>query len=206
MSKPELVTLFKPPLAGQIGPRTQWLQQGVCPGCGMALREDIAFLEYLFDFYNGEQMVSAMDHFAVTTKLRSKIESAGIVGVEFRPAVASLNDEIPDPMLADVELPELHYLAIRDRLAAGPGWADPGPVCPACGQRTWQMAKGGVQSMVGNDGGKGPFRSLSLQNYGGQDVFQMDDFARLVVSRRFLNLLEESGVGPLRVQPVILTP
>ncbi len=203
MSNPKLFTVVRAPLGGRLGAETLWEQREICPDCGNTDHDKIVAMQFLVDFDEGHDLFTVQDHYAVTSRLRGLLETAKITGIEFRPAIADWNEEIVDRELDAVEkLPNIHHLAILDTLKAGPGWANPGEPCPTCARRSWSITPTGIASLTASDKGNGPHRSLHRSTYSGQDVLQMDDFGRPVVSQRFRDLLAEAGVEGMVYQPI----
>lgn len=87
-------------VAGSPGPGTQW----------GSTRSEITRLNYEFDGWLGDDLVTSTPVTIATTRVRDAIIAAGLTGVEFADVLVTRSEEFDDVMGTDAVLPEWVWL------------------------------------------------------------------------------------------------
>jgi hypothetical protein len=201
MSEPEIYSIVKGPVLGELGPEARIVEPDRCPVCGGRPRSEMEFLHYAFDAWEGQPLATVAERFAVVPELRSAIEKAGMKAVEFRPMKTTYSDYY-EPEEGDRPLPEFVEMMPGATLTAGPGWWNPVGTCEKCGRRIWDATIYTYNAVVSaHENPDLPKRSVQRSSYDGEDLFNTDDPGPALCSGRLLALLKENGVTGLEVQP-----
>ena len=201
MPDPEIYSIVKGPVLGELGPETRIVEGDRCPVCGGRPRDDVQFLHYAFDSWDGEPLATVKERFAVVQDLRRAIEKAGMNGVDFREMKSTYSDYY-EAQQGDRPLPEFVEMVAGATLTAGPGWWTPAGTCDKCGRRIWDTTVYTFNAIVGaHENPNLPKRTVKRSDFHDEDFFMLDDPGPAVISGRFLALLKEQGVEGLEVQP-----
>ena len=120
MELPEIFTLIGCPSVGELGDRTEMQRFSVCSACNRRKRPFFKYLDYRFDQWSGEDLVMAMDCYAVSDRLHRAIEAAKLTGARFEGMAVSKGDcfrTSPEAYMDD--LPIFHLLIVTGS-AQGP--------------------------------------------------------------------------------------
>lgn len=203
MSQPAIYSLIGVPVLGELGPRSEVEQFPECGVCGRARPEEIRFIEYVFDYWSGEDLIAVAGYdYAVTARLREELERAEIRGAEFErmDVVGGEGFEIVPPANVDA-LPPFFRLSIVGR-ASGPEVWWKSETCPACGVTSWSPLPEGIQAQTADlTGEPAPPRQVYRSSWQGDDIFRLEDPGPPVVTQRFADVLDRVGVGGVRLHP-----
>jgi hypothetical protein len=200
----DVFTFIGCPIMGSPGDATVIRYGDACPVCGSEPPSEIEFLEYSFDFWEGEDIVTAHGAYAVTARLRVILEKAQLKGFQFRKMKASkskmFKDLDPDH---EIRLPEFWELVITGRASAGQsGWWEQKGACEGCGRPLWKHTDRVVEALSSVLKGEiGPPREVKKANWKGDDVFRLDDPGPPLVTKDFAALLEGSSVKGVVFHP-----
>ena len=202
----DIFTFAGCPVLGQPGDDTDIDYLNPCEACN---REDtvVSFLDYSFDGWDGEQIVTHNNLYAVTVPLRDALSAAGLKGISFRRMKATKSSRFaefsPDP---EAELPEFWQLVIESKLdpkALSPsGWWERKGACPKCGRAFWDHTdRVGEGLMAAVMGQVGPPREVARAAWDGGDIFYHEDPGPPLVTRRAKEVFDK-----LRVKGVAFHP
>lgn len=102
---------LEPEVAGSLGPGTEW-----GPG-----RREITRLDYEFDDWLGDDLVTSTPVTLATTRVRDAVLAAGLAGVEFAPVIVSRSDMFEE--LDGGDLPAWVWLRPVGRPGIDDAWA-----------------------------------------------------------------------------------
>ncbi|GIG36259.1 hypothetical protein [Cellulomonas pakistanensis] len=102
---------LEPEVAGGLGPGTEW-----GPG-----RREITRLDYEFDDWLGDDLVTSTPVTLATARVRDAIVDAGLTGVAFAPVIVSRSDLFAE--LNDRELPEWAWLRAVGHAGRDDAWS-----------------------------------------------------------------------------------
>jgi hypothetical protein len=203
ISSPRIFTFALCPVMGSIGDGTVIEHGAECPVCRQDTPKVIRSLEYLFDGWDGEDIVTATGAYAVTTRLRDAMKAAGVTGVEFRAMNArkseNWDDLAPDP---GIDLPEFWQLVVTGRAAGPSGWWQYAGACPACGRPRWEHTdRVGYGLGAAITGKVGPPRQIARGTWDGSHVFMTDDPGPPLVTESVVQLFERQHVKDVAFHP-----
>jgi hypothetical protein len=200
---PDIWTLISCPVLGELGPDTSVVLIDPCEVCGQKYRPLISFLDYQFDGWDGEELVTVSDVYASTRRLFDACQRTGLKGFSARPMKISRGPvmEHLDPD-KEIAIPDFVQLWI-DGEADGPsGWWKRGPVCSACKRIIWKYTDRVLKAMFAANSGKpGPPRLVWPKSWEGDDIFTAGDPGPPVVTARFKEFMERQKVQGLVFAP-----
>lgn len=200
--EPAIFSLIGCPVIGEVGDKTEVVRPPACPVCNRRPPPVFTFIEYRFDRWAGEDLVTAMGEYAVSERLRRAMESAGLTGATFRDMAVSKGDYfvIEPPAYAD-DLPPFYQLVVTGR-ASGPEVWWTSETCPACGVTFWSPTDEGVRAHAADLTGDMPTpRQVYRDSWKGDDIFSLGDPGFPVVTQRFVDVLNRVGVIGVKLQP-----
>jgi hypothetical protein len=154
----------------------------------------------VFDRWNGEDLVTAMRVLCVSDRLKRTMVDARLAGVAFEPAIASQSDGFTLGQKAYAKkLPAFFHLRVLG-LADGPETWIKSKVCPKCGVRSWKPTMLGVQALV-REGDDMPVREVYADSWKDEDIFDMPDGYRHVVTERFRQVMDSVNPKDARYGP-----
>lgn len=192
---PHIYTLASVPAIGEIGPATIVEDFPECPVCDRRKPPVFKFIEYRFDRWAGEDLVTAMGYYAVSERLRLELQRAGISGIDFRDLKVSQGDdfEITNDAYSKT-LPKYYHLIITGT-ASGPELWWTSETCLNCGVKHWDITRLGIKAqgavLIGEVGTP---REVFKDSWQGHDIFNLEDPGLPVVTQRFVDLIQQEGV------------
>ena len=195
----DLFILIETPVLGELGPQSKIIREKACETCG---RLDVKHqqLEFKFDRWNGEDLISAYGLYFMSERLKNAVEAAGLKGMRFQ-AVQSVKAETfkLGKKAYQAALPTFYHLKIVGK-AKGPDiWHDNLGVCDHCRQNKWWPTPEGIRS------GNGPSstgtkkdvenplkRRVYPHSWQGDDLFYLQDPVMFpIATSRFRDLTLE---------------
>jgi hypothetical protein len=200
--EPSIYTLASVPTIAELGPATEVQETEVCPSCGRQPRRSFGSVELVFDLWDGEDLVMAMNVYAVSERLRHAIEEAGLTGAEFEDVKVSKGDyfEIGEGAYAP-DLPPFYRLTFTGT-ARGPEIWWTSEYCDDCGLRTWDRTDMGTEAEVALALDEpAPARQVYRSSWSGHDFFRLEDPGPPLVTERVKELFEHLPVKDVALQP-----
>jgi hypothetical protein len=202
-ARPEIFTFIRCPIMGEPGKATQFSYADDCEVCGQGDPPEITFLDYQFDFWEGEDIVEAHRRYAVTPRLRNALEQSGLKGFSFRDMTTS-HSQMFEEMDSDksVKLPVFFEMLITGRASGPSGWWDLKGFCQACSRPIWDYTDRVVDALSAvHTGSIGPPREVSAKSWQLEDIFYIADPGPPIVTVNWVKLFTE-----LKVKGVIFHP
>ena len=191
---PNIYTLVGVPVIGELGDSTIVERFEVCPVCDRRKRPFVKTMDYCFDRWAGEDLVTSMGCYAVSERLRNALEHADISGLDFKEMIVSQGDyfEITDDTYAK-NLPKFYRLIINGA-ASGPELWWTSWTCTNCQIKHWDITKVGIkaQNAVITDEVGTPIEVFK-DSWKGHDVFHLEDPGLPVVTQKFVDLIKQQG-------------
>ena len=197
-----IYSLIGCPAPGELGDKTKFTQPEVCPKCKRRKPIEYLFIEYRFDQWEGEDMVTALGQYAVSDRLYRALQGAHLTGMAFRKMAVSKGDDFYiDPEAYSTELPTFHHLVVTGE-AAGPEIWYTSWTCPVCHVRHWDQTAEGTIAATAELTGKLPKpRQVFRRSWKNDDIFSLGDPGVPVLTGRFKEVLERIGVRGILLQP-----
>ena len=200
--EPAIYTIATVPTTVELGPATEPDDSEPCPVCGLPPDRDYKSVELVFDIWEGEDLVTAIDVYAVSERLRDALEQAGTTGARFEDIKVSKGDyfELTPEAYAD-ELPRFYRLYF-DGTATGPETWWTGELCEACGRRSWRRTDEGMDAeMAIALGQPAPPREVYRGSWSRDDLFRVEDPGPPLVTERAKEVFERLPVREVSFQP-----
>jgi hypothetical protein len=202
VSEPAIHTLASVPALGQLGPATETVRGEVCPVCGRQPPWEFRFVEFVFDSWDGEDLVTAMDVYVASERLRDALERSGLTGARFEDIKVSKSDyfEVGEDAYA-ADLPQFYRLDFVG-LARGPEIWWTSDVCDECGLRVWESTDiGGEAELAVALGDPAPPRQVYRSSWSGDDLFRLEDPGPPLVTERVTQVFAGASVEGVTFQP-----
>ena len=200
--EPKVFTLASVPTTVELGPDTEVVRHEPCPVCDRAPRREFRSVELVFDIWGGEDLVTAVNVYAASERLRDAIERAGLTGARFDDLKTSKADyfEIgPDAYAQD--LPRFSRLTVTGS-ARGPELWWTSEYCEACGVRSWESTDEGFDAEMSIAVGEpAPPRQLYRGSWSGHEFFRFEDPGPPLVTERVRDVFERLSVREVSFQP-----
>jgi len=206
---PPIFTLIACPMIGQLGPDSRIIERDPCPTCNQPYPEEVEFLDYELDTWERAELIkAARDNYAITQRLFSVMQQAGLQGLAAQDMQVSRSEVFAanDPE-NKVVIPEFRRLLLLERADGPSGWWERGPQCPTCQRIVWRATDRVTQALFAKYGNKpGPPRQVSAATWHGWDAFYLSDPGPPVVTERFKRVAEEQKVEGLVLAPAEWVP
>lgn len=202
MIETAIYTVASVPALGELGPATEVAHGEVCSVCGRQPPGEFRAVEFVFDSWDGEDLVTAMDVYVASERLRDAVERAGVTGAWFGDIKVSKSDhfEIAEDAYA-ADLPRFYRLEFIGR-ARGPETWWTSEVCDACGVTFWERTELGAQAeMAVAFGDPAPARQAYRSSWSGHDLFRLEDPGPPVATGRVSQAFAELPVKGVQFQP-----
>lgn len=199
---PSIFTLASVPTTVELGPDTEVLRHEPCPVCNREPPREFPSVELVFDIWDGEDLVTAVNVFATSERLRDAIERSGLTGGRFDDMKVSKADYFEiGPDAYGPDLPRFSRLTITGS-ARGPEVWWTSEYCEACGVRTWESTDEGFDAEMDIAFGRpAPPRQVYRGSWSGQDVFRLEDPGPPLVTERVKDVFEGVPVKEVSFQP-----
>jgi hypothetical protein len=202
VSEHAIYTPASVPALGELGPATLVERPDVCPVCGRQPPGEFRFVEFVFDSWDGEDLVTAMDVYVASERLRDALERAGVTGAQFEVVKVSKSDyfEFGEGAYAP-DLPRFYRLVFVGR-ARGPETWWTSDTCEGCGVTYWERTElGGEASMAVALGEAAPPREVYRSSWSGHDLFTLQDPGPPLATERTMQVFTELSVKEVTFQP-----
>jgi hypothetical protein len=195
-------TLMLAATPATLGPRTRTIEEPGCRVCGLRPPPVYTEVEYVFDFWGGEDLIQALDTYAVSERLAEAMREAGIGGARLRDVRAT---PAPGFWLGDDayrdSLPPFFRLEVTGT-ASGPERWYTSSVCPGCGRTNWERTDEGGRAMTAAISGEvGEPRRVYADSWSGDDLFVLDDPGPPLATGRFVELVAALGTPEVVFHP-----
>jgi hypothetical protein len=199
---PRIYTPASIPTIAELGEATEVSESEPCPACNRQPPPRFTFVEFIFDVWDGEDLVTAMDVWAASERLRNASEQSGLTGAQFddmRVTKAEYFEPGGDAYAPD--LPRFHRVDIGGR-AQGPETWWISEVCEQCGLRAWERTSAGTRAEIALAFGEpAPPRQVYRGSWSGDDFFRLDDPGPPLVTERVKDVFERLPVKEVSFQP-----
>jgi hypothetical protein len=200
--EPRIFTLASVPTTVQLGPATEVEVGETCPVCNLQPRREFRSVELVFDIWDGEDLVTAINVYAVSERLRNAIERGGLTGARFDDIQVTKADYFEIGPDAYAEDPPRFYRLTITGSAGGPELWWTSEYCEACGVRSWERTEDGMDAeMALAFGEPAPPRQVYRGSWSGHDSFRLEDPGPLLVTERVKDLFESLPVKEVSFQP-----
>ena len=186
----EIYTLVGCPVIGELGKATYVQHSPVCEICNRRWPSEFSSIEYCFNFWGGEDLVTSTGCYVVSDRLRQAIEETGLTGLIFEEMKVSKENhfEIVDAAYQDT-LPNFHRLVVTG-VAEGPEIWWTSSICKTCSLKCWDITPIGIEAKTGYTRGVvGIPREVYLDSWNGEDIFNLQDFGPPIVTQRFADVI-----------------
>jgi hypothetical protein len=204
--RPQLFSLIAAAAPGTLGDRTYVSDLRLCPVCQGAPEQDVITLDYLFDYWDGQDFVEATGCFAVSERLRDALAEAALTGFRTRGMFVSTADyfAIGDDAYAR-ELPTFYEFMFEGEAEGPEIWFRSGDRCAECAWRPWYPTDEGIDAIM-RPASDPDFTGVPVEVYvdswGGEDAFRIQHSTR-VVTERFVAVLEKLNVKDMILRPAL---
>jgi hypothetical protein len=200
--EPSIFTVASVPAIGELGPATEVEESEVCPMCNRHPAPEFTSVEFVFDAWDGEDLVMALGVHAASERLRDAIERAGLTGARFEDIKVSRAEyfELGEDAYAD-DLPRFYRLEFTGR-ARGPEIWWRSTYCEECGLRSWEQTPEGTRAeMAIAFGNPAPPRQVYRSSWSRDDLFRFEDHGSPLVTERAKDVFESVPVKEVTFQP-----
>ena len=190
--EPRIYTLVGCPVIGGLGKSTQVEHFPVCRVCNRRTPSKFTSIEYCFDYWGGEDLVTAMGYYAASDRLCRAIEEAGLTGITFEKMKVSKGDyfEITEPAYQNT-LPSFHQLIVTG-VAKGPEIWWTSTFCKACGLTSWTRTSIGRKAAAAYTMGTiGVPQEVFKDSWNGDDMFNLQDAGHPIITERFADVIKK---------------
>jgi len=196
----DFYTIVTAPMLGNLTDGAVIHEYGHCETCNRPPELDVEYLEYEFDSWSGEAVVTVMQQLMVSDDLKSSLAASGFTGFDFREMYVEYSESYAADR-GDPDLPDFWHLVILNVVEAGDGWWRRDGRCPSCGNVLWKMTDRTTQAIFhGHEKEDLPRRGvLSRPKW---DICRLNDPGPAIVSGRMLGFLRSHGAVDLEVQKV----
>jgi hypothetical protein len=196
--EPRIFTLVSGAVLGELGDETRVTTFPDCDVCGLRPPPQVTFLEYRFDYWDGEDLVDAVTDHAVSDRLRAALEEAHITGVAFEDMKSTTSDYFElGPNAYATSLPTFYRLVVNAQ-ATGPEIWWTSKYCAACERVVWAPTAEGIEAQASD---RGVPREVYERSWEGDDVFLLEDPGPPIVTQRFADVLDDVGVTGVTLHP-----
>ena len=199
--KPTIYTLASVPMTAELGPATEGEQYEPCPVCNRQRPPRFSSVEFVFDMWDGEDLVMAMDVYAASERLRKSVEEAGLTGAQFQDMKTSRAEHFelgPDAYSPD--LPGFYRVEILGQ-AEGPETWWRSEYCEECGLRTWERTSEGTRAEIALSFGEPASpREVYSSSWSGHHFFRLEDPGPPLVTERVTEVFEHLPVKEVAFQ------
>lgn len=199
--EPTLYTLVACPVIGVLGGQTHAIEFSVCEVCELRQRTAFQFIDYCFDKWSGQDLVSILNQYFISQRLRFVIAAASLQGITFQDMTVSKGNYFKIESLAYANvIPPFFHLALTKVAGPESWWLS--NRCEACGITNWNISDVGlVGQMAGVTGEIAQPREVYRDSWAGEDMFYLQDPGPPLITQRFANVLSQLGVMGIVLQP-----
>jgi hypothetical protein len=199
---PSIFTVASVPAIATLGNATEVERGEVCPVCNRQPAPQFASVEFVFDMWDGEDLVIAMDVYAASERLRDAIERAGLTGARFEDMSIARAEhfELGEDAYAG-DLPRFHRFEFAGRSRGPEIWWE-STYCDDCGLRSWERTPEGTRAEMSIAfGNPAPRREVYRSSWSRDDLFRLEDPGPPLVTERAKDLFESVPVKEVTFQP-----
>ena len=200
--EPPIYTIATVPMITELGPATEVEEGELCPSCNRQPPPSFSSVELVFDVWDGEDMVMAMDVYAVSERLREAIERTGLSGAQVEDIKVSKGEyfELGEDVYAP-DIPRFYRLVFTGS-ATGPELWWTSEYCADCELVTWERTDAGTEAELALAFGEpAPPRRVYRSSWSGDDFFRLEDPGKPLVTERAKQLFESPPVKGVTFQP-----
>jgi hypothetical protein len=200
MELPELYTLVHCPVVGDLGPRTKVKNRVYCDDCQREVAIEYSKVEYVFDYWDEHDLITAKMVYIATARLRRAIESKKLRGMEFREIWIGRTERF-SKTYRETTFPKFFEI-IAPNIVEGRGWWKKAGVCETCGQPIWKQTRQVLEwarARVAQTA-TAP-RTVSRDAWQGQDFFFLPEPGPPIVTSHFVEILKSLAVKDVIIHP-----
>lgn len=200
-----IYTLLGVPVIGELSPNTKKEKKVICDKCNK--RESVfSDIEYVFDRWNGEDIIGALAEYFITQKLKEKLEERKIKGYKVTLIQTSFSKQRGGVNkfgkgAYQKELPMFYHFEIIGKAKGDiEKWYEVLKVFEECGHKMELFTDEGAESMsnpelIGEDVENPLPRNVYKNSWEKDDLFLLQDNLNMpIVTQNFVDILIELGV------------
>ncbi|NQY30691.1 MAG: hypothetical protein HRT69_14630 [Flavobacteriaceae bacterium] len=187
----KIYTSLFPPIKGEIGKQSE-INKESCDKCEHLLNTNrYKKIEYVFDDWNGEDLIKGVSCLIVSQRLKERIISEEMKGFSFKEIIVSKGDYFKTKKGAyQVGLPKFYEIQIEGRAKGPEGWFIKLSECSYCKNTKWKVSPLGRKSMVKSHRSNEAIpRAVYKNTWNSDDIFKLEDPGDPIFTERFLNIL-----------------
>lgn len=197
--------LLSTPILGELSSETIKEHIVLCEKCN---KRKIEFknIEYIFDRWNGEDIITAVGEYFISERVKEKLEEKKIKGYEIIPIKTSFTQNKTGVKKIgknayQKELPIFYHLKIKGRAEAClDGWFRIINTCESCGRQRRMITSEGLNSIADpstlNKNDKFLIPNIYFNTWNNEDDFFLfvESINHPVVTQNFINCLTELNI------------
>ncbi|NQY30689.1 MAG: hypothetical protein HRT69_14620 [Flavobacteriaceae bacterium] len=192
----KIYTSLFPPIKGEIGPKTE-VNESKCKTCNSLLESNFyKKIEYVFDDWNGEDLVKGIGCYLVSDRLKRILEDKKLKGISFKEIIVTKGDYFKFKSKAyQEEIPSFFEIVIVGTSKGPDTWFKKGDICNECNKPSWAISTEGIKAMVKSQDNQDVIpRQVYRDSWNNEDAFKLEDPADPIFTENFINVLKESKV------------
>lgn len=198
----KIYLLIETPILGELGKKTKIIEQKDCSDCGK-LNITYPSLEYQFDYWNGQDLITAFNVYFISERLKNKMVEKEIKGVIFHKVYISKSDKFKVGKKAyQTVLPNFYHLEVTGKAEGKELWWKPIKVCNTCNNTKWRPTLTGINAQggpsltgTGKDVENPAPRNIYLDSWKKDDLFvQIPVKSTLIITQKFVDILNDLQV------------
>lgn len=193
------------PVLGELSPETKSEYVTLCKACNIR-NEIIKNITYIFDSWNGEDLISGFAEYFISERLKIKLEENNIDGYNLQKIETKFTSKKSGKNRFGKNayqntLPNFYYLSVSG-YAKGElkHWFDKISVCSVCNREKWFLNVAGHRSssnpeILEMDREKNQPRNVYLDLWNKNDLFLLQDQYNFpIVTQKFVDILNDLQV------------
>lgn len=198
----KIYLLIETPILGELSGKTVMNERVVCNSCGR-LSIQYESIEYKFDRWNGEDLITGLTQLFISDRLAKGLESNGLSGFTLA-EISTLTGENfkKGEGLYTSSIPSFYHLKINGEIEGFEMWWKKMSQCKSCGKYKWKPTKEGIRSKLGpsltgrsKDISNPLPRNVYIDSWNGDDIFvQKPAINTPFVTQKFVDVLNKLGI------------
>lgn len=203
----KIYLLMDLPIIGELGEETNIIKKPVCDVCG---RLELIYdkIDYQFDRWNGEELISAYNLYFVSEKLKNLLENAAVKGVEFNKIHTSKSSDFYlGKKVVKEEIPNFYHMIVTGRADGEKQWWEIAKVCEKCNDIKWMPTLAGIEAnlpaSLKSEEVEEVSRNVYKDSNNGNDIFLFDDPVKTpFLTQKVVDILNELALEGLELKSV----
>ncbi|MCX2742372.1 hypothetical protein OO013_00770 [Mangrovivirga sp. M17] len=201
--KPKIYILESASVDGELGTDTKELATNKCE-CGIIrpLIPKFIKVEYIFDTWEGSDVLAGSKSFFVSERLKNEMINDGIKSVEFLKIEASKREYFEiDSSVQKNTLPDFYYLDVLNKNIYCVSKIYNEIECNKCGLKKWELKDNGLDALIKGVTGEGSEESLKIKydSWKGEDIFYCEMHNKPIITEQFLSCIKKFDIGNLKL-------